>query len=43
VFSPSGVGAIGGKLYISGGYTNIDAGDANESRKLWAYDPVATN
>jgi N-acetylneuraminic acid mutarotase len=40
VFSSNGVGAIGGKLYISGGYTGIDAGDRLESRALWAYNPA---
>jgi N-acetylneuraminic acid mutarotase len=40
VFSTNGVGAIGGKLYISGGYTGIDAGDRLETNVLVVYDPA---
>jgi N-acetylneuraminic acid mutarotase len=41
VWSSNGVGAIGGKLYSSGGYNVQEAGDKVESRRVWAYDPVA--
>ena len=40
VHSSNGVGAIGGKLYSSGGYTQLRAIDGLSSR-AWAYDPAA--
>ncbi len=40
VHSSNGVGAIGSKLYSSGGYTALHAIDGL-SRRTWAYDPVA--
>jgi N-acetylneuraminic acid mutarotase len=40
VHKSNGVGAIGGKLYSSGGYTMQDAIDGF-TNGAWAYDPVA--
>ena len=39
--TPNGVGTIGGKLYFSGGYNGIEGGVKEQSRQVWAYDPVA--
>jgi N-acetylneuraminic acid mutarotase len=41
VFNSNGVGTIGGKLYFSGGYNDIEGGVKQQSRQVWAYDPVA--
>ena len=41
VFKANGVGAIGGKLYFSGGYNGIDGGVAQQSRQVWAFDPAS--
>lgn len=41
VYAVNGVGAIGGKLYFSGGYVGKDGGVEEPSRATWAYDPVA--
>ncbi len=41
VYDVNGVGAIGGKLYFSGGYVGEDGGVEEPSRATWAYDPVA--
>ena len=40
VWKSNGVGAIGGKLYLSGGLTTHDPADGL-TRRVWAYDPVA--
>jgi Kelch motif len=40
VWKTNGVGAIGGKLYSSGGYNTHDITEG-VSRRVWAYDPVA--
>lgn len=40
VWQSNGVGAIGGKLYSSGGYNTHDPNDGF-SRRVWAYDPAA--
>jgi N-acetylneuraminic acid mutarotase len=40
VWLSNGVGTIGGKLYVSGGYTTHDKTEGI-SRNLWAYDPAA--
>ena len=41
VWRSNGVGAIGGKLYSSGGYTMHDPADGLSNR-AWAYDPALT-
>jgi Kelch motif protein len=41
VHSSNGVGTIGGKLYSSGGYTQLHAIDGLSNR-VWAYDPALT-
>jgi N-acetylneuraminic acid mutarotase len=41
VWRSNGVGAIGGKLYSSGGYNQLHAIDGLSSR-AWAYDPAQT-
>ncbi len=41
VFKANGVGAIGGKLYFAGGYNGIDGGVAQQSRRVWSFDPVS--
>jgi len=41
VHSSNGVGAIGGKLYSSGGYTQLHAIDGLSGR-AWVYDPAQT-
>ena len=41
VWRSNGVGAIGGKLYSSGGYTQLNAIDGLSSR-TWVYDPAQT-
>jgi N-acetylneuraminic acid mutarotase len=41
VHSSNGVGAIGGKLYSSGGYTQLNAIDGFSNR-VWVYDPAQT-
>ncbi len=42
VFSTNGVGAIGNKLYFSGGYSGEEDGIPIFSRGLWAYDVVTS-
>jgi len=41
VFQANGVGTIGGKLYLSGGYVDEEDGVKEPSRATWAYDPVS--
>ncbi|MBA2458761.1 MAG: hypothetical protein H0V43_07380 [Gemmatimonadales bacterium] len=40
VWMSNGVGTIGGKLYVTGGYPTHDRTDGM-SRRAWAYDPAA--
>ena len=40
VWMSNGVGTIGGKLYVSGGYPTHDRTEGM-SRRVWAYDPAA--
>jgi hypothetical protein len=40
VWNSNGVGAIGGKLYSSGGFNTLNR-DEDASSRAWAYDPAA--
>lgn len=41
VYQTNGVGAIGTRLYFSGGYNSEDAGVPSFTNRTWAYDVVA--